>query len=406
MSRRVVAALMAAALLPLSACQRADPGVISTSGRVVADTVAAVEVRLGDRVEQGEVILRFDDAALAAQERVAAADADAARSQVALIDAAVETARDKEADLRDKREDVTEGIAEGKKARAELVEKLDDARAASAKLPKQLAKVDKNLRDLKSKRKNAEGRLREVRGTLDKLPAQAPAEQRAQLVAAEKKLAAGVKELTAGIAKLTAARGEITEAKAKLKKAIPQLSDGIDTVDGNLADARDGLAKLDKGIAKLEDARSGLKRKRALAVIAADDTTAVDAARTARERAVVVAPADGIVADIAHLGEVVAPGATVAELSRPAFVVAAWLAPEQANRLCVDDAVSVTLDSLAGPVEGRVGRVLPLADYPPTHQATDQVHLTRAVPVEVTLDAPLPAGVPADLRLSSCQPKR
>ena len=68
-------------------------------------------------------------------------------------------------------------------------------------------------------------------------------------------------------------------------------------------------------------------------------------------------------------------------------------------------ATTVAVDSLTAPVDGRISRILPLAAYPPSYHATDQVHLTRAVPVEVTLDAALPPGAPADLHLSSCQPK-
>lgn len=448
MTRLVVAALAVAAAVSLAACQQADPGIVSVTGRVVADTlavqapalavprisldagfatqpgepaatsavpamlslgaaqrVAAVEVRLGDHVKEGDVLLRFDDDALAAQERVAEADLAVAKAQVGVIDAAVDTTHDKEADLRDTREEVTDGIAEGKKARAELVEKRDEARAAAAKLPAQLATVDKNLRDLTAKRTDAEKQLAKVEAALDALPAETPAEQRAPLVEAEKKLVAGLTQLDSGLTKLNVARKKITAAQAQLKKAIPQLTEGIETVDDKLADARDAVKKIDKGIAKLEDARAGLKRSRTLAVIAADDATAVDEARTAKEQAVVRAPADGVVAGIAHVGDVVAPGATVAEIARPALVVTTWLAPEQAAWVCLDDAASVALDSFPEAVEGRVSRILPLADYPPSHHATDQVHLTRAVPVEVAVSSALPAGVPADLQISSCQAK-
>lgn len=438
---------VAAVVLALTACQQPDDGTIAATGRVVADTVSvqapalavprvsldagfvtppgapaaastvpallslgaaqrvsAVEVQLGDHVEEGDVLLRFDDAALAAQERVAEADVAVAKAQVAVIDAAVDTTHDKESDLRDTREEVEDGIAEGKSARADLVEKRDDARAAAAKLPKQLATVEKNLRDLTAKRKDAEKQLREVEATLEALPAETPAEQRAPLLEAQKKLNAGLKELKAGVAKLNTARKKITDAQSQLRKAIPQLTKGIATVDDKLAEARDAVKKIDKAITKLEDARATLKRNRRLAVIAADDTT-VNRAGTAREQAVVRAPADGVVADIARVGDVVAPGATVAEITRPALVVLTWLAPEQAARACLDAPATVAVDSLTAPIDGRISRILPLAAYPPSYHATDQVHLTRAVPVEVTLDAALPPGAPADLHLSSCQPK-
>ena len=74
--------------------------------------------------------------------------------------------------------------------------------------------------------------------------------------------------------------------------------------------------------------------------------------------------------------------------------------------MCLNTSATVHLDSLAAPVEGHVSRILPLAAYPPSYHTTDQVHLTRAVPVEVTVDSPLPPGVPADLQLSVCSTTR
>ena len=46
------------------------------------------------------------------------------------------------------------------------------------------------------------------------------------------------------------------------------------------------------------------------------------------------------------------------------------------------------------------------ADYPPNEQATDEVHLTRAVMLQFAADAALPAGVPLEIRLSPCHPTR
>ena len=96
----------------------------------------------------------------------------------------------------------------------------------------------------------------------------------------------------------------------------------------------------------------------------------------------------------------VAPGATVAELSSPAHVVELWLAPAQADRVCVGDAASIAWG--ASPT-GTISRILPEAQYPPTYHTTDEVHLTRAVPVEVTVSAGLPPGVPVDVQLTPCR---
>lgn len=64
----------------------------------------------------------------------------------------------------------------------------------------------------------------------------------------------------------------------------------------------------------MDDAKADLTRGRKLAVIAAGNDVAVQQARTARAQAVVTAPRDGTVTSIAHVGDVVAPGATVADV--------------------------------------------------------------------------------------------
>ena len=469
------------------------PGQAATSSNVpavlslgAAQRVVAVAVKLGDSVEAGDVLVRFDDAGLGAQVKIARADLAVTKAQVGVIDSALETLADKQRDLRDKRREVTDGIAKATRARKDLAGKLADARKAAAKLPKTLATVEQNLRMLTPKLAEVEKNLRmltpklveveqklrtltanlaevekklgtlrtslaevekqlaQVDAALAALPPDAPPEVRDQLLQAKARLTAAKAELTTGIAKLTAARAELkagiaeltaaraqlkagiaklTAAKAQLKagiakltaartklsaairqlkKGIPQLTKAIRTIDANLVKARDGIRQIDKGLNKLADARATLKGNRKLAVIAARDTTAVDSASVAKKQAVVRAPTDGVVTSLASVGEVVAPGATVAEVARPARVVTTWLAPEQAAQVCLDASATVHLDSLAAPVAGKVSRILPLAEYPPSYHTTDQVHLTRAVPVEVTVDSPLPPGVPADLQLATC----
>lgn len=441
------------------------PGQAATSSNVpavlslgAAQRVVAVAVKLGDNVEAGDVLVRFDDAGLGAQVKIARADHAVTKAQVGVIDSALETLADKQRDLRDKRREVTDGIAKATRARKDLAGKLADARKAATKLPKTLATVEKNLRTLTPKLAEVEKNLRmltpklaeveqklrtltanlaevekqlaQVDAALAALPPDAPPEVRepllqakATLTAAKAELKSGIGKLTAaraqlktGIAKLTAAKsqlkagiGKLTAAKAQLtaairqfKKGIPQLTKAIRTIDANLVKARDGIRQIDKGLNKLADARATLKGNRKLAVIAARDTTAVDSASVAKKQAVIRAPTDGVVTSLAAVGDVLAPGATVAEVARPARVVTTWLAPEQAAQVCLDASATVHLDSLAAPVAGKVSRILPLAEYPPSYHTTDQVHLTRAVPVEVTVDSALPPGVPADLQLATC----
>lgn len=369
-----------------------------------AQRVAAVDVRLGDRVAAGDVLVRFDDTALAAQRRVAEADAALARAQVGVIDAGIDATREAEQELRDKRAEVTDGIAAATAARADLVTKRDEARSSADALAEQRRTVETNRRDATAKLAEATAQHAQVQTSLAALPADALPEVRQPLVETEATLAAAIGGLQEGVQTLVAAGTELAAGQAQLKEANAQLAAGIATVDANLALARDGLRTIEEGIATVQDARTSLKRNRWIAIVAADDTTAIEAATVAGDLAVVRAPADGVVTAIAHAGDVLAPGATVAELARPAVVVTTWLAPDQAARVCLD-APAVVGSGAAASLSGHVSRIPPLAGYPPTHHATDEVHLTRAVPVEVTLSAPMPAGVPVDLQLSSCQAK-
>ncbi|MFT4215592.1 MAG: biotin/lipoyl-binding protein [Micropruina sp.] len=418
MSCRQLAVLGVALGLVLTGCAQPSE-TIAVTGRVSADMltvqaptlaipagtsprVVAVPVRLGDQVKAGDVLLRFDDTTLAAKLTIAKKNAAVAKVQVGVVDAGLDTLADKERDLRDKRSEVTDGIAKATKARKDLSGKLADARKASGTLPKQLATVEKNLSELRSKLAGVEQELAQVTAALQALPPDAGPEVREPLLQAKQQLTAVRAQLTGGIATLSTARAKLTAGIAALKKGVRQLGKAIATIDANLVKARDGLRKIDDGLTKLSDARADLNRARTLAVIAAADTTGVDTATLERTQAVVRAPADALVTAVAHVGDVVAPGAMIAELARPASVVTTWLAPEQVAQTCLDAPATVSLDSLAMPASGRVSRIVPAANYPPTYHTTDQVHLTRAVPVEVTVTSPLPPGVPADLRISTC----
>ena len=55
-------------------------------------------------------------------------------------------------------------------------------------------------------------------------------------------------------------------------------------------------------------------------------------------------------------------------------------------------------------VPGTVTLIGDRADYPPSSNVTDEVHLTRAVPVDVTTQNPLPPGVPVEVTLRGCHP--
>jgi hypothetical protein len=68
----------------------------------------------------------------------------------------------------------------------------------------------------------------------------------------------------------------------------------------------------------------------------------------------------------------------------------------------------VTADWLAGDVSGNVDVIGTSAEYPPSEQASSDVHLTRAirVTVRVTDTHGLPPGGPADISLTACKAER
>ena len=55
-------------------------------------------------------------------------------------------------------------------------------------------------------------------------------------------------------------------------------------------------------------------------------------------------------------------------------------------------------------VRARLTRIGTRADYPPTSVATEEIHLTRAVEVQLTATDQLPAGMPVELTIKSCRP--
>ena len=194
---------------------------------------------------------------------------------------------------------------------------------------------------------------------------------------------------------------------------IAQLEGAIAQIDAGLAKARQGQSQLDSAASKLADARTQLDDMRRLAVVAADASAiGVRASEYQRSLAVVRAPADGVLARVAHVGDVLAPGATVAEIREPVPErIRTWLAPADLRRIAQGDPARVSGDWLASgrSLTGHVTDIGQRADYPPTSFATKDVHLTRAVPVEITVqragsaralsrNAP-PPGAPVDVTI-------
>ena len=163
--------------------------------------------------------------------------------------------------------------------------------------------------------------------------------------------------------------------------------------------------KLEDATAKITDARGSLRDLKELAALQANALTVpVDLARVQVALAELTSPVNGVVVSVATAGSVLAPGATAVTIreSRPSTVTA-WLAPSELARVCAGDAASVVGDWMTGDgVPATLTRIGTSSDYPPTSVATNEVHLTRAVEVEVTATEQLPPGVPVELHINSC----
>lgn len=318
--------------------------------------------------------------------------------------------------------------------RATILGKLAQAKAGRRLLTTNLAKVDSNLATLRAKRTQLVAQLaqplpppveQQLRAALAQVDAGIAkltgvrtmlrgklAQVNAGIAKANSALAkvnAGRAQLLAGIAKLKAGIAQLKAGIAKLTAGLRLMATGLAKIDSLKAKAADGLRKLDDAEQQVLDARATLQGNRRLAVVAGTRArTAVAQARTARAQAVVRAPADGTIVAIAHVGDVLAPGATAATIREHKPVeVTTWLAPTQVARICVGAAASVRGDwmSAGSQDSGKVSVIATAAEYPPTYQGTTQVHLTRAFAVRIRLDeaATLPAGVPVDVHISPCR---
>lgn len=385
---RFIALMLAATMLALAACR---PAPTALTGTVVADettivmpalptpavrfdleaervaiprtpgTVAVVTslgsrhrveqmlVREGDPVSSGQVIATIDPRLLDAAVVVAEAEARAARAQIGVIDARSDEVSENRTDVRGTRREVEATVARLTRTRADLVAKRADVRSAIQRLRSLLPPP----------------------GSLP--PTATPPPAFAQL--------------------------------AQLEAAARQLDAGIAKIDSGLKSARAGLAKLDSAGATLSDAKDALTSARRLATAGADALdAAVAVSRASRELAVIRAPGDGVVVYAARPGAVLAPGGRLLTVRATGpRRVKTWVSPDAVDAIGEGDRVRVTLDSLPRPLGARVTRVGSAAEFPPTTLATREIHMTRAVAVEVTLDtsAALPPGTPADLFITT-----
>lgn len=342
--------------------QRGSSTTATTFGLGNTWQIATVMVAVGDAVHAGQPVAKLDETQLNLQVSVAKADADVAAAQVDVLTAAIGDTYTKAADVATNREKVRDAIAKLTATQADLTKKKAQLRATRAELTTQLDQVETALKN-----------------------PLLPPQQKAQLEAART-------QLRQGLATIDAALTQIAQAE-------PQLTQG-------LAKARSGLATLNTADATIADARTQLTGLRDLARIAADTAKlGVDVAKVQRDQAVLTAPVDGVVVAVVQRGERLAPGATVAKI-RPVgtSTVTTWLPPQDAASVCVGDTATIVGDWMAPgqSVPARLDWIAATADYPPTSTTTHDVHLLRAVEVQLSSDAELPAGVGVEISINGC----
>ena len=405
--------------LPATGGQAVAPsspgGAAAPSGRW--HRVATVEVREGDQIQAGQVLVRFDSELLRANIGVAQADARVAVSQVPVLDSAIEKTFDKERDINSALRKINKAIRQLQNTRAKLSVQLAQARRQLPQLKAKRAQVETQKDELN-------GRLRQVNQQLVELrrlaqlagqrphtsaPATTPAPpDREQLLAAIPELQRARNQLQNGLNRLNQADSQLSAAISSLNNGIPRLERAIRQIGEGLAEARTQRTKLRKARSKIIDARAELRRTRKLAVVAADAATVgVDLAENQRLLSTVTAPASGLVVEVATVGEVVATGATIATIRQGSTTsLTTWLAPAQVAQICLGSQASVHADWMTGQaLAATITLIGDRADYPPTAFATDEVHLTRAIPVRLTQTRasgqpqPLPPGAPVDIEI-------
>jgi multidrug resistance efflux pump len=380
--------------------------------------IATVEVREGDQVQAGQVLARFESEALRANINVAHADAMVAASQMPVIDSAVDKTYDKERDINAALKKINKAIRQLRSTRANLARQLSQARRQLPQLEAKRDQVQSQREQLHRKLRQVNQRRAELQTVLAQLPPQQPttsapspspgSPNREQLIAAIAKLQQARTQLQSGMKQLTRAEDQLTTGLARLRAGIPKLERAIGQIDTGLAKARTQRAKLRRAKTKIIDARAELRRTRKLAVVAADAAmVGIDVAENQKLLSTVTAPASGVVVDAVTAGEVVAAGATIATIRQGAATsLTTWLSPAQVAQICLGSPASVHADWITGqPLDAMITLIGDRADYPPTAFATDEVHLTRAIPVSLTLTRssgqpqPLPPRAPVDIEI-------
>jgi X-X-X-Leu-X-X-Gly heptad repeat protein len=349
---------------------------------------------------------------------MAQADAGRARAQVDLLTSNVADLDTKTGDLRTKRQTITDGLATLAQKRSDLVKTrttLTSQRPAVVQavsdLTVQRSGLVATIADLTAKRTALATSITDLEAQLAAATAaSSPAvpQLQAALTEAQAALAqlnAGLTQAQARLTQLDAGLAKATSGLAQIDSGLAQIATGVATIDQKTRQARDGLAAVDNGLSQVGDARTQLVNARDLASIAIGAyDAAVEQAQQQSGLATVTAGSAGVVVSAPRVGDVVLPGTPLVRIreDQPSTVTA-WLAADDAARLCTGDAARIATDA-GTTVDATLTRIGTEVAYPPSFVATDRTHLARAVAITVTTSGALPPGWPVDLRLTPCRP--
>lgn len=329
---------------------------VKIAGRIIARLVNE-----GDRVTEGQVLIRLDPTEL--------------QAEVHRQDAAVRTA---DATLRDllagaRPEEISEARATAARARAQLddllagsrAQEIEDARAAARS-----AEATRQMRERELQRIDALYR-RELVAQQDVDRAREGFEvASAQERSAREKLAMIVEGPRRH--QIEAARAELAAAEQRLALLLAgSRPEQIQAARGQVAQAESALAM----------AKSRLKE------------------------AVVVAPINGVVLrKNLEVGETANPGASILTLMNPSEVwVRAYVAEEEVGRIKVGESARVSVDAYPGrSFAGRVSEISSEAEFTPRNVQTKKERVNLVFRIKILLDNPqgiLKPGMPADAHI-------
>ena len=342
---------------------------------VLSGTLSVVNVKVGDHVTTGTVLVRMDTKLLDIGVQAAKIQAASAKTTVRVINNGINTILDN-----------IDKISTGKAALATGKEQLVKAKAT-------LLKAQAGLAQAKAARIKYEKMLAQAEAAAAKFPpGQVPPALMGEIAGLKialtkiptlQTIAAGSKKINAGLAQVAAGEAKLATGAAQLATAAQQLATASDA---------------------LHTAKTQAYKARAVTgIIAGGANAGIYLAEAKRDATIIVSPVSGYVTQAPTKGSVAVVGSPLVVITPDApALVDTYLSPQQLASVHEGSAADITFDSSGGRVvHGTLQTIGSIAQYPPTNFPTDLVHLTRTIKVTFRLDSgtPPPAGTPVDIAI-------